>query len=368
MSSVDLGGRQGPAASPEVDELLGRIGWGAFDPDSVSSRPGRNEAWLGTTTSGRRVFVKHLRGGAADTLARLRRLLEFQEFAGRIPAGELRYPRLAGHDERARLVVFEAVDDARSGAELMVDESFDDVLAHSVGRAIGRLHTTGHEGVELHRGVPLLPSLELLRGISQGMFDQSSFGQLSALSLMQQDSELADGINALLVREEAAEKVPSHCDLRVDQFLVRDSAVFIADWEEFRLADAARDIGSFAGEWLYRSVLDIVTNRGDDGLVDLELSHDLIVTRGAEKLERLRPRIENFCRGYREVRPDTDPELWERATAFAGWHALDRLIASAARSARLSGIERAAAGVGRNALLHPARFAPALGLEVTVTA
>ena len=200
------------------------------------------------------------------------------------------------------------------------------------------------------------------------MFDWSSFGQLSAISLMQQDGELAEGIKTLLAREEAADKVPSHCDLRVDQLLVRDSDVFIADWEEFRLADAARDIGSFAGEWLHRSVLDIVTNRGDDGLVDLELSHDLIVARGAEKLERLRPRIENFCRGYREVRPDTDPELWERATAFAGWHALDRLISSAARSARLSGIERAAAGVGRNALLHPKRFAPALGLEVMVTA
>ncbi|MGC9381750.1 class V lanthionine synthetase subunit LxmK [Streptomyces sp. MH13] len=365
MSSVAA---QDLDAFPEVDGLLGRLGLGAFDRDAVTSRPGRNEAWLGTTASGERVFVKHLRGGADDTGARLRRLLDFQEFAGRVSAGELRYPRLLGHDVPARLVVFEAVDEARSGAELMVDETFDDVLAHTAGRAVGRLHASGHDGMELHGGVPPLPSRELLRGVSQSMFEQSSFGQLSALSLMQRDGELAHGVDALLHAEQESEKVPSHCDLRVDQFLVREDGVFIADWEEFRLADAARDIGSFAGEWLYRSVLDIVTHRGDEGFVDFELSHEVIVSRGAEKLERLRPRIENFCRGYREIRPHTDPGLWERATAFAGWHALDRLIASAARSARLSGIERAAAGVGRNALLHPAKFAPALGMETMVTA
>ncbi|CAL9327093.1 class V lanthionine synthetase subunit LxmK [Streptomyces sp. SudanB182_2057] len=364
MSSIAA---QDLSAFPEVDELLGRLGLGGFERDSVTSRPGRNEAWLGRTTNGARVFVKHLRGGTDDTGARLRRLLDFQEFADRIPAGELRYPRLLGHDEPARLVVFEAVDDASSGAKLMVDETFDDVLAHTAGRAVGQLHASGHDGMKLHRGVPPLPSRELLRGISQSLFEQSSFGQLSVFSLMQRDGELAQGIDSLLILEQKAEKVPSHCDLRVDQFLIRGDDLFIADWEEFRLADAARDIGSFAGEWLYRSVLDIMTHRGDEGLVDFELSHDLIVSRGAEKLERLRPRIENFCRGYREVHPHTDPELWERATAFAGWHALDRLIAGAVRSARLSGIERAAAGVGRNALLHPAKFAPALGMEMTVT-
>jgi hypothetical protein len=40
---------------------------------------------------------------------------------------------------------------------------------------------------------------------------------------------------------------------------------------------------------------------------------------------------------------------------------LDRLMAGASRTSRLSGIERAAAGIGRAALIDPDRFVTTLG-------
>ncbi|MFF9409868.1 class V lanthionine synthetase subunit LxmK [Streptomyces anandii] len=351
-------------STPEVDELLRRLEFGPFERDSLTSAPGRNEAWKGTTASGQAVFVKRLMGSPADVQARLTRLLQFQDLAADLQAeGPLRCPRLLGHDRQAALVAFECIEDAQTGALMMVEETFDDSLAFRAGQAIGTLHAFGPTRADLETEPPALPSLDLLHGVPEKMMENFSFGQISAWGLMQKDQQLVKGIASLLESESRAPKAPSHCDMRVDQFLVVDGALYIADWEEFRLADPARDVGAFAGEWLYRSILDIVTTRGDSTLTEFEMTHDLIVRRGVEKLERLRPRIVHFWSGYRSIRGEVDPQLVSRATAFAGWHTLDRLTASALRSVRLSGIERAAAGVGRAALLAPEKFATTLGFE-----
>ncbi len=97
--------------------------------------------------------------------------------------------------------------------------------------------------------------------------------------------------------------------------------------------------------------------------MDFELTHELVLQRGVEKMQRLLPRVHHFWRGYRQSRPYLDDGFAARATAFAGWHLLDRMIAGATKTARLSGIQRAAAGVGRAALLNPEKFAATLGFE-----
>ena len=350
---------------PAVDTLLRRLGLGAFRRDSLLAPAGRNDVWAGPTESGRTVFVKRLVGAEPDVRARMRRLLSFERFAAALPSQVRHDAPLLGSDDAADLVVFEFLANSRNGRELVVDESFDNELAAATGRSIGLVHATvPADPAELDATAPPSPSLRLLDGLPQRIFDQSSFGELTAWRLMQSDDALVNAVAALREREERAPKVPAHCDLRIDQLLVVGDEVHLTDWEEFRLADAARDVGSFAGEWLYRSVLDIVTDRGDTVFADVELTHEMVLQRGVEKMQRLLPRVHHFWRAYREVRPEVDAEFTERATAFAGWHLLDRLIAAAARSARLSGIERAAAGIGRGAVLSPERFGSVLGFEV----
>ncbi|WP_455353735.1 class V lanthionine synthetase subunit LxmK [Streptomyces sp. SYSU K217416] len=351
---------------PAVDALLELLGLGPFDRDSLVAPVGRNEVWAGATAGGRKVFVKRLVGGDDDVRARMRRLLSFEQFSAELSSSALRGPEFLGCDEEARIVVFEYLEGARSGAELMVDETFDDALAHAVGRAIGLLHDSPvREPDDLDSSTPELPSPALLQALPQRMFDNLSFGELQTWRLMQSDPALIAAVTDLRAREEEAPRVPAHCDLRVDQLLVTDEGFHVADWEEFRLADPARDVGGFAGEWLYRSILDIATSRGDTVLMDTDLTHESVLRRGTEKIERLRPRIQHFWDGYRETAGRTDAELAVRATAFAGWHMLDRLIAGSPQRGRISGIERAAAGVGRGILLNPERFTATLGLGRT---
>lgn len=347
-----------------MDALLAELGAGPFVRDSLTAPVGRNDSWVGVTTSGRKVFVKHLLGSEADVRSRIGRLLSFERFAEGLPTAALRGPAFLGADEAAAVVAYDCVEGARSGAELMIDESFGPGLAEDIGRSIGLLHEAPVTDIEeFDRSWPPHPPQGFLQGLPLPVFESLSFGELQGWRLMQTDEALVRAIGELREGEKDAPRVPSHCDLRVDQFLVIGDDFLVTDWEEFRLADPARDVGAFAGEWLHRSILDIVTTRGDSVFEDIELTHGAVLSRGVQKMERLLPLVRAFWYGYRQVRPGIDAGLATRATAYAGWHLLDRLMAGASRTARLSGIERAAAGIGRAALITPKRFVTTLGFE-----
>ncbi len=142
-------------------------------------------------------------------------------------------------------------------------------------------------------------------------------------------------------------RVPVHGDLRLDQFLLGDTTLHLNDWEEFRLGDPARDVGAYAGEWLHRAVLRIPAQETDDAFSAV-LTHEEVVARGSEELTRVLPLISAFHRGYREGGGPEDDGLVVRATSYAGWHLIDRLIASTRESGLgcrpSSGRRRASAG------------------------
>ena len=376
MTAVNGTGYKPPEldAHPEVEALLRRLGHGPYLRDTLTAPPGRNDCWAGRTADGTRVFTKRLLGTRDDVARRMRNLRAFDRCAATaLTHPALCGPRVTGLDAEAGVVAFAYVEEARGGAQLMVQETFTATLAHGVGEAVGQLHAarpgpdvTGESGAAAPTARPAHPDLGMLRAVPLAVHERLSFGETQAWGLMQRDTRLVAALEALREREERAPRVPVHGDLRVDQLLVTRDGFHLADWEEFGPGDAARDVGSFTGEWLYRSVLDIVTSRGDAHFRDEAFDHPRVLRRGAEKLHRLLPLVRAFWSGYLAARPGAcaaDPGLPARATAFAGLHTLDRLIAAAQRRPRLSAVERAAAGVGRRALLDPGRFASVLGLE-----
>jgi hypothetical protein len=352
--------------SASVSALLERLGLGALNARDGTLPAGRNQNLVGTTSSGHRVFVKCLRGSRTEAVRRFRRLRDFERAIGARgrPAGLLT-PNCLGWNDEDLVVVFEWLEGARSGHELASTEEFGDDIAREAGRMVGALHSlVPQRDTELDTDPPRLPPLDLFGSLPLDYFVEASGACLEAWRMMQPDTELTDALRDLRAKEAGAAKTPAHCDLRLDQFLLCDDVLRLCDWEEFRLADPARDVGSFVGEWLYRSVLEIPSR--DPGLGDAEASHLLhqeITERGVEALGRLRTRNVAFWDGYRMTRTVADPGLGARAVAFAGWHLIDRMFAGAERRARLTAVERAAAGIGRAAILAPEKFGPTLGLE-----
>ncbi|MFD9892450.1 class V lanthionine synthetase subunit LxmK [Amycolatopsis sp. NPDC059027] len=331
--------------SPQLTALLDRAGLGPFVPDGLARLPGRNENWLGTTVSGTTVFAKRLIGPPGEAAARMRREVAYHRNAR---GG----PRCLAWDEESRALVLTAVPLAKTGLRLAEDGEFDRTLAYEVGTTLRSLHGSTGWPAELDDTLPAMPSAELLRGLPRAVFDECCAAELEAWRLLQRDDALIAAVGGLLARERDVVRVPSHGDLRLDQILVGTGGVYLTDWEEFRYADPARDVGRFAGEWLWQAV---------SGLPAAAASTtEAVVEHGAARIDRTRPIVAAFWWAYQGT--DADEALAVRATAFAGWHLVERMIAGAAGATRLSAVAKAAAGIGRSLLCGPEAFVTTVGL------
>lgn len=349
--------------APGLAELLEGLGLGEFKQETLVSPVGRNDSWLGDTSSGQRVFAKQLLGPQESVNQRSRRIASFERHRTVSTYTHLHSPRLLGSDSDAGQVVFEALAGGESLAAQVIQGSGKPERSRGVGQAIGELHASGQDPfTQYDTSKPDLPQTSHFEAFPLDRYLNSTWGELQVVKLHQDDTEFAAAVRSLLAEENRSPRVPSHCDLRLDQVMVSDDQVHILDWEEFRLADPARDVGSYAGEWVYRAIMDIV--RADDGAqsIEINLDHDLIIERGVAKLLELRPHIVQFWAGYTDASGFDDNETAVRATGFAGWHLHDRLLASSQFRSTLPPIERAAAGIGRSMLLEPQKFAAVLGL------
>jgi aminoglycoside phosphotransferase (APT) family kinase protein len=340
-----------PCDLTRINQLLVTLGLGILTPAATTTVPGRNHNRVGVTDRGIGVFVKHI-GGTPDSAARLRRVIAI-ETAHRDTRDQLPRPRCLGWDEASGLVVFELLRQARSGSQLAEDGAFDDDLAARAGRLVARLHDSPVMARCADPAAPPFPATHALEALSWHELRTATGAELELWRILQQDRNLGAAVRGL--GGGAHPTGPAHCDLRLDQFQLSGGRLYLSDWEELRLADPARDVGAFAGEWLFRSITGLTGEAG--------LSHADIVERAVLAFERVRPRITAFWRGYLATSAEPDAELPCRATAFAGWHQFDRLFAVAAERPRLGPVERAVAGIARRALLAPDEFAAALGLR-----
>ena len=345
---------------PHVDELLSRLGLGPFDPATVSSPRGRNDNWAGTTANGTQVFVKRLNGGLREE--RFSRT-ETVWKAGR---GRLDTPVLLGSDPRHALLVFAYLDAGETGAELAADGLFDEALCARAGAAVAALHRL--DGTGFDTSPHPLPPVSLLDALPFVRYTQASGAELAMWRLLHGDEPVLEALRALVSQDTEAitARGPIHGDMRLDQFLLADGTLYLTDFEESRIGDPARDVGAFAGEWLFQAVSGIPAKLADASPLGHTPSHDEIIATGAAEVERHAPLVRSFFRAYLEGAPSPaadDPRLAERAAAYAGWHMLDRMLAAAEGAVRLSPISKAAAGIGRTVLLSPAEFTSSLGLE-----
>lgn len=353
-----------PTAEDTINDVLLRLGYGFYQPETIVSFLGRNENLAGKTSSGVDIFAKWFNVAHAYGAGSIRRTTEFARFTDQVTFKWLRWPHSLGYDEQAGVHLFEWLRAAQTGAQLADDGELDGELAHEIGAALGELHEAVPDGEsEITRTPLLLPPVDYFNGVPLDFFIESSGGLLHVWHLLQGDEALHAAVIQLRKKETDVIAVPIHGDIRLDQILVSEGVTYIADWEEFRLGDPARDVGGFVGEWLFRSVLNITRPDSAVAADHDELSHEVILARGTQQINEVRPTLASFWKGYEEARPSEDyRQLKSRAVAFAGWHLFDRILAAVEWQSELSALYRASAGIGRNAILHPDRFVQLLGL------
>ncbi|MFE9428365.1 class V lanthionine synthetase subunit LxmK [Kitasatospora sp. NPDC006697] len=355
--------------APEVADLLAELGVGALVRDQIGSYAGRNDNWFGPTAGGTGVFVKRLSGPNApqrlERMACFDRTLELARQRG----AELSWdtPKLMGIRPAVSLAVFELLDGAQSLTDLSPLGELPDELARRVGQALAEVHAlpatasaVALDGQDTAPGtrVPLI--MQSLEHLSQKTWQASSAAELELWALLQHDAVLSDGIRAVLrERTGTTGLVPSHGDLRLDQFLLHRDRLYLTDWEEFRLAPPESDLGSLIGEFVHRAVRCLANELDDEPAQEPEAAHAEIMNQGRRALARIRPTVTALLEAYRRTRGPVDTG---RIAAQAGWHLFDRIFATARHANRLDPLDRAQAGIGRTLILAPQRSAAAIGL------
>lgn len=351
----------------DVDALLRTAGRDGADPSTAHVLSGRNTNFSVQTRGGDPLFVKQFEApsdAAPDTGTNLAQALAFERYREAHPetlAG-LGAPDLVAADEAKALLIYTLIPEVTNLAEVADRGELTAEHLHDVGVALAALHagpvTDGVPTVR-HR----LPPSGAFVAINQLSWAMASAAELEAWALLQGDQGLIDGVSELRRREDTGEHAtPIHGDLRLDQVLLSPTGVHVTDFEDFRVGDPARDLGSMLGELAYRAILAIIKDTDASFTLDVEFTHEEIVERGARELDATIPLLKALWAGYRTVPGRTDPTLGERSAAWLGWHMFDRLLASSKDRNKLLSVHRAAAGIGRAVLLAPDRYVTTFGL------
>lgn len=353
----------GHVAAEITNRLLERLGRGTVTAIAPAPFAGRNGTWSMTVDGASKIFVKRISSLAAGPQS-FARAIAFADFAERSPEHAPASPRLLGIDPEHSLLVFEHCP-GTSLAHLLVQEHIPESFSVEAGRLLGRLHSGPTLG--LVPITPPSPPVEMLAlGVPYTRYLSFTIAEMALWSELQRDEELIAAAAGLRDEERRNRRSPVHGDLRLDQFHVDGERLLLLDWDEFGLGDPARDLGMLAGEWIYRAVLDAVTTREGASAPPIRFDEESATERIAERMTALVPRIRRMWLSYLRHSPAAvhdDDRLALRATAHLGWHLVDRTIARAPMVSRLPGIERAAAGIGRKALLAPGEYSHALGFE-----
>ncbi|MFW5420916.1 class IV lanthionine synthetase subunit LxmK [Nocardiopsis sp. CNT-189] len=351
--------------APDVNRVLAELGLGRMEGSSLVSFSGRNDNWRGTTDTGAAVFVKRILPESGTASPSFDRSVAFERLVQAAPESAPPAPHCLGWDQGTGLIVWEGLASTASAAVLADEDRFTEAHARRAGRILGTLHSMRSlPEAAVDTSPPAMPPMEWAEALPLELYLSSSMAELEAWNLIQQDRELVSALRRLRSWEAEAPRTPAHCDFRLDQLILEGSRMLLSDWEEFRIADPARDVGAFAGEWLYRAATGGPRGHHGGGLPGPDPDgdpHTGIISRTRAKFIADRPLVEALWQGYRSAR-DPDPGFAERAAAWAGWYLFERLIATARERPRLFAGVKAAAGIGRRALLTPADAAPLLGL------
>ncbi|MGY5011939.1 class V lanthionine synthetase subunit LxmK [Streptomyces sp. 900105755] len=322
---------------------------------------GRNDNWRVPTADAGDLFVKRLRGEERQVEARMNRLLAFQELIATHPQREAKAVPFYGADRSQSLLVFGHLPESRTASDLLGSDEFTPDLAHRLGRVLGEVHQLPKVPVDIKEFIDG-KALTAFYALSPEDYANCSGGEVEAWAMLQHDKELVQALERLRSLSADAGTTATHCDIRLDQFLLAGDDVYVIDWEEFRYSDPARDVGGFVGEFLHHAAARMFAELDVEAGLSPGAAHEAILAAGELQMEKIRSHIARFWEGYQEL-AEVDSSLEVRATGYAGWHFFDRLLAGAVHGARLTAAERGMAGIGRNALTQPERFAPTIGLQ-----
>lgn len=335
---------------------------------------GRNTTHVAAGSDGL-VVVKQFDGDPRDALRRYQTSLAWD--AVQVDQGLRVGPPVVAHDDDAQTLSVAFVEGPT--LQTLLDERASWAECLDPLRLCGSLLGTVHS-VDLDRARQVLDDeperatrtpdgmdpLAMFVALTSQQYAEASGGELECWAMFHHDPELLDALRTWATsHREPAEVVSVHGDLRPDQFIVGPTGAQLIDWEEWSIGSPTRDLAGIIGSLLVDALLATFGHGGaPSAALPMEV-HLAYVDRGVDQVAAMAPAAKAFLEGYREIA--TAPIEADLLGADIGWALLERVLARATLSHRLTGADRAVAGVARQALIHPSTVLSALGLTLEET-
>ncbi|MWV32045.1 phosphotransferase [Rathayibacter iranicus] len=340
--------------TPAIARQLGVGSWAR----SEALIAGRNENFLVTTPSGESLFVKRLTDSIGET-ERVAALLSADRH--RCAAGWASFtPLLRAVDPDLGIVVYDAI----SGLGLAapgVAQTLEGGSWAALGTLLARIHTARLDDVPA--GSALADQFAVYSGyvdaISFDVFWHFTGAELALWSVIQSRSDSLLRTRAEI--KEPPERVPTHGDIRLDQFIKTAQGPQLIDWERYCRGDPAQDLGMLLGDifatFLYQ---DFDQNTAAHSTESEEFAQRWIHSVGV----RATSAYAQIWRAYGQVATNlVTPAFIQRTGWILAWHLIERISSRAQYQSTLSGRDKGVLGIAIFIASAPTQAMAAFGIE-----
>ncbi|MGT2947731.1 phosphotransferase [Streptococcus devriesei] len=310
------------------------------------------------TVDGVKVIQKQLVGEEKDKKRRLSHLLnwERQEHQG------VNSPRMVSVDEIKQIASYQFIDNNKTLLRLFEDgikqSTVDDLIPifEETAKSLALIHNSKiNEEFLLNNPQKLLRPLIAL---NPKEYTESSGAELELFALLQQDSQLIEALGSYQTDQKYQKMI--HGDVRLDQFLYDGDKVWVIDFEEYTCGDALADISGIIGAVLFEVYLEVFYSSWDgsrQGETDIDINNQLH-NKETKLLELISPLVISFITRYQKIsHEEIDGAL---LSSNIGCFFIERIISRSKFSFKLSAVDRALAGIGREFIVSPENFSALL--------
>ncbi|UQS84132.1 phosphotransferase [Bombilactobacillus thymidiniphilus] len=305
---------------------------------------GRNDSTLEQTVDGIKVIKKILVGTQKDKFRRINNIIKFDEFLN--DGLNINSPKLISYDKSDFSVMHKWIDNSINLEDLLNEDV--DYFSKYINDAMFIISQINNLPLQNKNNISVDPVHSPLIALTVEEYSHSTGAELELFSIIQHDSKL---IKALSCRSKNVQQGYHHGDLRLDQFLVDNKGnLYIIDLEEFNVGDVWLDLAGFIGSILFSSLLKTFSTSSSDANTDKEIDYSFM-ERGKNNLSEIKPLLIKSIDSYSSY---TNRAIdLENLAIDIGWFVIERVISRSKFTFRLSEVDKAIAGVGRQAIVYP---------------
>lgn len=287
---------------------------------------------------------KVIKGSKVDALRRYNNCLKWEDI--RTDTIRLKSPKLIDHDEDSLSLKYQWIEHATSLEEELEQPSPN--FKHKIAKAVdmlATLHLSDINDVDIDSEDQLPQRESLLYALNKYEYAGCTGAELELFSLLQQDSEL---VETIMQQSHDNDVCICHGDIRLDQFIFTDEDIWIIDFEELRKGDPSRDLAGLIGSIYFDCLLKTFTETTQE-TSDAKEIEDQFMERGLNYIEQMRPLIQLAYQTYVSKKMINNIHLARNI----GWFLVERIMSRAKFSFRLTAIDRAILGIGREVIVFP---------------